>query len=81
MTRVILDIKNDEKARYIVDFLRQIDFLEIKEDIYVADEQAREKDKKNLDELFLNAPVLSEEEIQDIERVGKELRQWKIDEF
>ena len=30
MSRVILDIKNTEKGKYLLDFLRQVDFLEIR---------------------------------------------------
>jgi hypothetical protein len=78
MTRVILDIKNDEKGKYLLDFLKQIDFLEIKENVRMRDSKGS---KESLEEALLNAPVLSEEEIQNIENVGKELRNWKIDEF
>ena len=76
MSRVILDIKNNEKGKYLLDFLKQIDFLEIKE---TADEQ--EEDKKEIEEVLLNAPTLTEEEIKNIEEVGKEFRKWKIEEF
>ncbi|NIM11944.1 MAG: hypothetical protein GTO45_07500 [Candidatus Aminicenantes bacterium] len=79
MTRVILDIKNDEKGKYLLDFLKQIDFLEIKENVPVTGSQGS---KESLEEVLLNAPVLSEEEIQNIENVvGKESRNWEIDEF
>jgi hypothetical protein len=78
MTRVILDIKNDEKGKYLLDFLKQIDFLEIKENVRMRDSKGS---KESLEEALLNAPVLSEEEIQNIENVGKEFRNWKIDEF
>ncbi len=76
MSRVILDIKNNKKGKYLLDFLRQIDFLEIEED-------SREQggDKKDIEEALLNAPVLTEEEIKNIENVGKEFRNWKIEEF
>jgi len=30
MSRVILDIKNSETGKYLLDFLRQVDLLEIK---------------------------------------------------
>ena len=76
MSRVVLDIKNNEKGKYLLDFLRQIDFLEIK------DEQGeKEDDKKDFEEVLLNAPILTEEEIKNIENVGKEFRNWKIEEF
>lgn len=78
MTRVILDIKNDEKGKYLLDFLKQIDFLEVKENVRMRDSKGS---KESLEEALLNAPVLSEEEIQNIENVGKEFRNWKIDEF
>jgi hypothetical protein len=78
MTRVILDIKNDEKGKYLLDFLKQIDFLEIRENVRMRDSKGS---KESLEEALLNAPVLSEEEIQNIENVGKEFRNWKIDEF
>jgi len=73
MSRVILDIKNNEKGKYLLDFLRQIDFLEIKED---TGEQ--EGDKKDIEEVLLDAPILTEEEIKNIENVGKEFGKWKI---
>jgi hypothetical protein len=81
MTRIIMDIKNEEKGKYLLDFLRQIDFLEIKENIPITDNQDQVKDKKSFEETLLNAPVLTEEEIQSIENVGKEFKNWKIDEF
>jgi hypothetical protein len=67
MSQIILDIKNNVKGKYLLDFLRQIDFVEIKEGL---EEQA--KDKKAFEEALLNAPVLTDEEIQNIENVGKE---------
>ncbi len=70
MSRVILDIKNNEKGKYLLDFLRQIDFLEIEEN---SGEQ--ENGKKDIEEMLLNAPVLTEEEIKNIENVGKEFLQ------
>jgi hypothetical protein len=76
MSRVVLDIKNNEKGKYLLDFLRQIDFLEIKDD-----QGEQEDDKKDFEEVLLNAPILTEEEIKNIENVGKEFRNWKIEEF
>jgi len=76
MNRVVLDIKNNEKGKYLLDFLRQIDFLEIRDD-----QGEQEYDKKDFEEVLLNAPILTEEEIKNIENVGKEFRNWKIEEF
>lgn len=73
MSLVILDIKNNEKGKYLLDFLKQIDFLEIKENL---EEQV--DNKKDIEEALLNAPVLTEDEIKNIEDVGKEFRNWKI---
>jgi len=60
MSRVILDIKNSEKGKYLLDFLRQVDFLEIKE----ADEETiitdQKRDKESVEDALLNAPVLTE---------------------
>jgi len=81
MGRVVLDIKDNEKGKYLLDFLKQIDFLEITEDIGSAEKMDRKGNRKNLEEALLNAPVLSEEEIQNVENVGKEFKNWKIDEF
>jgi hypothetical protein len=81
MTRIIMDIKNEEKGKYLLAFLRQIDFLEIKENIPITDNQDQVKDKKSFEKTLLNAPVLTEEEIQSIENVGKEFKNWKINEF
>jgi len=81
MSRVILDIKNDEKGKYLLDFLRQIDFLEIKEDTENTAAKKQEEDENTLEKTLLNAPVLSEEEIQNIENIGKEFNNWKIREF
>jgi hypothetical protein len=81
MTRVVLDIKNDEKGKYLLDFLRQIDFLEIMENITMTNQQDQVGNEKSFEELLLNAPVLTEEEVQNIENVGKEFKNWKIDEF
>ena len=76
MSVVILDIKNNEKGKYLLDFLRQIRFLEIKED---TGEQ--EDDKKDIEELLLNAPTLTEEEIKNIENIGKRFSKWEIEAF
>jgi len=76
MSRVVLDIKNNGKGKYLLDFLRQIDFLEIKDD-----QGEQEDDKKDFEEVLLNAPILTEEEIKNIENVGKEFRNWNIEEF
>ena len=81
MSRVVLDIKNDEKGKYLLDFLRQIDFLEIKEETENTTVKKQEEDENTLEETLLNAPVLSEEEIQNIENIGKEFNNWKIKEF
>jgi hypothetical protein len=81
MSLVILDIKNDEKGKYLLDFLRQIDFLEIKKGPEIANIKKDEDDKETLEEILLNAPVLSEEEIQNIENIGKEFNNWKIKEL
>ena len=70
MSRVVLDIKNDEKGKYLLDFLRQIDFLEIKEETENTTVKKQEEDENTLEETLLNAPVLSEEEIQNIENIG-----------
>jgi hypothetical protein len=72
MSRVVLDIKNHEKGKYLLDFLRQIDFLEIKDE-----KGEQEDDKKDFEEVLLNAPILTEEEIKNIENVGKEFRNYQ----
>ena len=69
MGQVILDVKNNEKGKYLLDFLKQVDFVEIKEGIEDVVSRGQNKDKKNLEDALLNAPVLSEEEIQNIENI------------
>lgn len=76
MGRVVLDIKDNEKGKYLLDFLRQIDFLEITEGIGSPDRPDREENRNNFEEALLNAPVLSEEEILNVENVGKEFKNW-----
>ena len=71
MSVVILDIKNDEKGKYLLDFLKQIDFLEIKYGKQMEDLMQVEEDTETFEEVLLNAPILSEEEIQNIENIGK----------
>ncbi len=75
MGQVVLDIKNEEKGKFLLDFLRQIDFIEIKglaKERKVRKESS--KTKTMADNALLNAPILSEEEIQNIEKVGRELK-------
>ena len=72
MSLVILDIKNDEKGKYLLDFLKQVDFLEIKDGVQITNISQDEDNKETLEEVLLSAPVLSEEEIQNIENIGKE---------
>ncbi len=74
MSRVVLDIKNNEKGKYLLDFLRQVDFLEIKEEDDDITTTEQERDKKSLEDALLNAPVLTEEEIKNIENIGNEFR-------
>jgi hypothetical protein len=81
MSRVILDIKNNQKGKYLLDFLRQVDFLEITEEDDDANSMEQTSDKVSIEDILLNAPVLTEEEIKDIENIGKEFRNWKIEEF
>lgn len=81
MSRVVLDIKNNEKGKYLLDFLRQVDFLEIKEEDDETNTTEQERDKKSVEDALLNAPVLTEEEIKNIENIGKEFKNWKIEEF
>jgi len=81
MSVVILDIKNDEKGKYLLDFLKQVDFLEIKDGKQLEDYKQSEDEKGTLEEFLLNAPVFSEEEIQEIENIGREFESWKIKDF
>jgi hypothetical protein len=81
MTRVILDIKNDEKGKYLLDFLRQIDFLQIMSSTAMTDREDQAGNEESFEEILLNAPVLTEEEIRSVENVGKEFKNWKIEEF
>ena len=71
MSRVILDIKNNEKGKYLLDFLRQVDFLEIKDADDETSGTEQRGDKISVEDVLLNAPVLTEEEIKNIENVGK----------
>ena len=81
MTRVILDIKNDEKGKYLLDFLRQIDFLQIMNSTTMIDQEDQVGNEESFEEILLNAPVLTEEEIRSVENVGREFKNWKIEEF
>jgi len=81
MSLVILDIKNEEKGKYLIDFLKQIDYLEIKENMEIPNINEKSNKIDTLEDVFLNAPILSEEEIRNIESIGKELNNWKIKEF
>lgn len=80
MSIVILDIKNEKKGKYLLDFLKQIDYLEIREEEEITNIKSA-GDMETFEEVLLNAPVLSEEEIQNIENIGKEFSSWKINEF
>lgn len=81
MGQVLLDIKNEEKAKFLLDFLKQIDFVEIKRVIQMNDKERMEKKERKLADVLLNAPVLSDEELDNIERIGKEFGNWPINEF
>lgn len=82
MPQVVLDIRNEKKAGFFLDWLRQLDFIEIKQVLKGKDQEIEEREeRRRLDDVILNAPVLSEEEIKNIERVGKEFRNWKIEQF
>lgn len=71
MSRVILDIKNNQKGKYLLDFLRQVDFLEMTEEDDEANGTEQRRDRESFEDILLNAPVLTEEEIKNIEYVGK----------
>jgi hypothetical protein len=72
MSLVILDIKNNEKGKYLLDFLRQIDFLEIKEGVSmtVMRQEEEEEDNETFEDVLMSAPVLSDEELQNIENIN-----------
>lgn len=72
MGQVLLDIKNEEKAKFLLDFLKQIDFVEIKKVFQKDDKDSGRKKERKLADVLLNAPVLSDEELDNIEKVGKE---------
>lgn len=80
MQHVLLGIRNPKKARFLLDFLKQLDFIEI---LQSHDDNGKQVPGVGQldDDTLLNAPVLSREEIENIEQVGKEFRNWKIDEF
>ncbi len=84
MQQVVLGIKNDMKAKYLLDFLRQLDFVEIKgirkRENQAGEIVAEENQVETFEDILLNAPVLSKEEIANIEQVGKELNRWQIKE-
>lgn len=80
MGQVLLDIKNERKAKFLLDFLEQIDFVEIKK-VFQKDDKEKGKKKQKIADILLNAPVLSNEELDNIEKVGKEFGNWTINEF
>ncbi len=69
MSEFVMDIKDDKKGRYLLDFLRQIDFLEIREVKEIKSIEQEKIDKESFEEFLLKAPVLSDEEIQNIENI------------
>lgn len=69
MSMFLLDIKDDEKGRYLLDFLRQIDFLEIRKGEDIKGIGQEKIDKESFEEFLLKAPVLSDEEIKNIESI------------
>lgn len=71
MQQVVLNIKNDEKAKFLLDFLRQLDFIEIKQVLKGKEKKKEVEDKQSLRDVLLNAPVLSDEELESIEHIGK----------
>jgi hypothetical protein len=85
MQQVVLGIKNNKKARFLLDFLKQLDFVEVKsvdgEKIQLDDAGEKPKSNKSFEDILLNAPVLSEQEIDNIEQIGKEISNWQIKEF
>ncbi len=85
MQQVVLKIRNAEKAKFLLDFLRQLDFVEIGTDAEDSKNRGRVHDQPaasgDEDDFLLNAPVLSSDEIDNIERIGKEFGNWKISEF
>lgn len=81
MGQVLLDIKNEEKGKILLDFLKQIDFVEIKRVFRKKNSRKPGRAGSGLEDVLLNAPVLSEEEIKNIERVGQEFKDWNITEF
>jgi hypothetical protein len=54
--------------------------LEIKEDTEAKGMEQR-RERESFEDILLNAPVLTEEKIKNIENVGKEFRNWKIEDL
>ncbi len=48
MGQIVLDIKNEDKGKYLMDFLRQIDFVEIK---HVLDKTKKNKAHDIVDDI------------------------------
>ncbi len=73
--KIVLEIKDNEKGEALLNFLQHLDFIAIKS---VSKEQEGKKNNKissaKLQQSLLDAPSLTEEELQSIENVFRTMR-------
>ncbi|NIM10710.1 MAG: hypothetical protein GTO45_01885 [Candidatus Aminicenantes bacterium] len=69
MSVVVLNIKNEEKGRFLLDFLKQIEFIEVEEP---PAKKAKSKEKESFTELF---GIWKDRDI-DLETIRK--KAWKV---
>jgi hypothetical protein len=69
MSVVVLNIKNEEKGKFLLDFLKQIEFVEIKKHPV---KNTKAKDKESFRELF---GIWKDRDI-DLEAIRK--KAWKV---
>ena len=76
MQEMVIGIKNNQKAQILIEFLKQLDFIEIIESPddgkdFTHGSQDKTNSLQSPKKVLLNAPVLSRKEIKDIEQMGK----------
>lgn len=77
MTQILLTIKDEQKGKALLDFLKKIDFIEInsRETEQINNSNFNLKDK--FMNLLLNAPTWSEEDLEYYKEHSKSIRKWR----
>lgn len=71
MKQILLTVIDEHKSKYLLDFLRQLHFVEVRDVVEGPVESLRVATEDNgLEDLILSAPLPRDDGLEDIEQMG-----------